>query len=172
MDNTGRPRAARRHDLRHMRSARRRRTVLASKGDVMKKKLVPALIALLVVLALALSSRVVRGDQKPGQEEKKEPDVTLSGTVVDMHCYVTHGIHGGDHTGCANACIARGVPAGFLTDDGVLYVLFGETPHSVKETVKDMADVPAKATGTPVVRGGVKGLQLKTIQKTGAPATK
>ena len=138
----------------------------------MKNKLIPALIALLVVLALALSSRVVRGDQKPGQEEKKEPDVTLSGTVVDMHCYVTHGIHGSEHTGCANACIARGVPAGFLTDDGVLYVLFGETPHSVKETVKDMADVPAKATGTPVVRGGVKGLQLKSIQKTGAPTTK
>src|SRR5262245_42382446 len=136
----------------------------------MKKKLVPVLIALLVMAAVALGSRVLRADQKPGKSETPAPDVTLTGTVVDMHCYVTHGIHDAGHTGCANACIARGVPAGFLTDDGVLYVLFGETPHSVKETVKDMADVPAKVTGTPVVRGGVKGLQMKSIEKTGAPA--
>ena len=89
-----------------------------------------------------------------------------------MHCYVTRGAHDPGHAGCANACIARGVPAGFLTDDGVLYVLLGETPHSVKETVKDMAAVPARATGTPLVRGGVKGLQLKSIEKTGAPAAR
>ena len=137
----------------------------------MKKKLIPALIALLVIAAIALGSRILRADEKPGSKtEKPAPDVTLSGTVVDMHCYVTHGIHDAAHTGCANACIARGVPAGFLTDDGTLYVLFGETPHSVKETVKDMADVPAKATGTPVVRGGVKGLQLRSIERTDAPA--
>ena len=60
------------------------------------------------------------------------------------------------------------MPAGFLTDDGVLYVLLGATPHSVKETVKDMAAVPARATGTPLDRGGIKGLQLKSIEKTGA----
>jgi hypothetical protein len=155
-----------------MRAGHVRRTFTVRKGDLMKKKLVPILIALLVVAALALGSRVLRAGDKPGKKETPAPDVTLTGTVVDMHCYVTHGIHGGDHTGCANACIARGVPAGFLTEDGVLYVLFGETPHSVKETVKDMADVPAKATGTPAVRGGVRGLQLKSIEKKAVPAAK
>src|SRR5262245_63077301 len=144
------------------------------KGDPMKKKLVPILIALLVVVALALGSRVLRAGTRDGKTEKSAPDVTLSGSVVDMHCYVTHGIHDAGHTGCANACIARGVPAGFLADDGTLYVLFGETPHSVKETVKDMADVPATVTGTPVVRGGILGIQLKSIQKASgsAPASK
>ena len=138
----------------------------------MKRKLVPILIALLVVAALALGSRILRADGGTNNPpEKAAPDVTLQGTVVDMHCYVTHGIHNAEHTGCANACIARGVPAGFLADDGTLYVLFGETPHSVKETVKDMADVPATITGTPVERGGVKGLQLKSIRKAAAPAT-
>src|SRR5262245_17962806 len=151
-----------------------RRTVAPVKGVAMpKNRLVPALIALLIIAALALGSRVLRADQN-GKTEKPAPDVTLRGTVVDMHCYVTHGIHDAGHTGCANACIARGVPAGFLADDGTLYVLFGETPHSVKETVKDMADVPATVTGTPVVRGGILGLQLKSIQKasSSAPASK
>jgi hypothetical protein len=139
----------------------------------MKRKLVPFLIALLVAAALALGSRLLPADSgtKNDKTEKAAPDVTLKGTVVDMHCFVTHGIHDAEHTGCANACIARGVPAGFLADDGTLYVLFGETPHSVKETVKDMADVPATVTGTPVERGGVKGIQLKTIEAA-APATK
>ena len=138
----------------------------------MKKKLVPALIALLVVAALALGSRVLRGDQKPGQEEKQAPDVTLSGTVVDMHCYVTHGIHGGDAHRLRQRVHRARSARGVSDRRRRLYVLFGETPHSVKETVKDLADVPAKATGTPVVRGGVKGLQLKSIEKTGALAAK
>ena len=138
----------------------------------MKKKLVPVLIGLLVIAALALGSRILRAQTKDGQAAKAAAsEVTLAGTVVDMHCYVTRGASDAGHAGCANACIARGVPAGFLADDGVLYVLLGPTPHSVKETVKDMAGVPARATGTPIVRGGMNGLQLKSIEKTGAAAS-
>ncbi len=93
----------------------------------------------------------------------------LKGTVVDMHCYVTHGIRDAKHTACSNACIARGVPAGFLAEDGKLYVLFGEKPFSVKETVAGLADVPAILTGTPVERAGIRGIQIKSIEKA-APA--
>jgi hypothetical protein len=120
-----------------------------------------ALIArmLLAVAAFTVASRCLSG-------EEKVADVSLRGTVVDMHCYVTHGSHDADHSACANACIARGVPAGFLAEDGTLYVLFGEKPFSVNEQVKGLADVPVLLTGTPVVRGGVKGIQVKTIEKT------
>ena len=126
----------------------------------MRKKLVPLSIALLILAALIAGSRLL------GAEEKaKASEVRLKGTVVDMHCYVTHGIHDADHTGCANACIARGLPAGFLADDGTLYVLFGEKPQSVKDRVKDLADVPAIVTGTVVQQGGVKGIQMTAIEK-------
>ena len=124
----------------------------------MKKTLVTASIALLILAALAAGNRFLGA-------EDKAADVTLTGSVVDMHCYVTHGIKDAKHTACSNACIARGVPAGFLADDGTLYVLFGEKPFSVKDTVAGMADVPARLTGTPVVRGGIKGIQIKTIEK-------
>ena len=122
-----------------------------------------ARLTLLAFAAIALASLILRS-------EEKAADVSLRGTVVDMHCYVTHGIHDADHTACANACIARGVPAGFLADDGTLYVLFGEKPFSVKDQVKDLADVPVRLTGTPVVRGGVKGIQIKAIDKTASKA--
>jgi hypothetical protein len=124
----------------------------------MRKHLVLAVIVLLVVAALVVGSRCLKA------EEKAEP-VTLKGTVVDMHCYVAHGIHGAKHTACSNASIARGVPAGFLAEDGTLYVLFDEKPFSVKDKVADLADVPVTLTGTLVVRGGVKGLQIKSIAK-------
>ena len=124
----------------------------------MRKALVPAVIALLFVLALVVGNRCLHA-------EEKAAEVKLKGTVVDMHCYVTHGLHDAKHTACANACIARGVPAGFLAEDGTLYVLFGEKPFSVKDAVADLADVPITLTAIPVVRGGVKGLQIKSIEK-------
>lgn len=124
----------------------------------MKKRLLPAAIVLLVVAALAAGSRFLRAEDKPAE-------ITVKGTVVDMHCYVTRGIHDAKHTGCANACIARGVPAGLLAEDGTLYVLFEEKPFSVKDRVAGLADVPVTVTGLSVVRGGVKGLQVKSLEK-------
>jgi type 1 fimbria pilin len=129
--------------------------------EAMKKNLLFFAIALLIVIALIVGSRLMAA-------EEKAADVSLTGTVVDMHCYVTHGIHDAKHTACANACIARGVPAGFLTDDGTLYVLFDEKPFSVKDKVAGLADVPATLTGTPVVRGGIKGIQIKSIERKNA----
>jgi len=117
-------------------------------------------IALLIVAALVAGSRLV------GAEEKATgTPITLKGTVVDMHCYVTHGLNDAKHTACSNACIARGVPAGFLAEDGNLYVLFGEKPFSVKETVAGLADVPAVLTGVPVERAGIRGIQIKSIER-------
>lgn len=127
----------------------------------MKKRVVPTLIALLFILAaLAAGSRFLRA-------EETATDVTLRGVVVDMHCYVTRGAADAEHAGCANACIGRGVPAGFLAEDGTLYLLLAEKPISVKDQVKDLAAVPATLTGTPVARGGVRGIRMKSIEKVG-----
>jgi hypothetical protein len=129
------------------------------KGETVMRKAWLVLIGLLIVTALVAGNRLF------GMEEKAAAAVTLKGTVVDMHCYVTHGIRDAKHTACSNACIARGVPAGFLADDGKLYVLFGQKPFSVKETVAGMADVPAILTGTPVERNGIRGIQIEKIER-------
>ena len=127
----------------------------------MKKNLLLVRIVILIVAALFLGSRLMAA-------EEKAAEVSLNGTVVDMHCYVTHGIRDAKHTACSNACIARGVPAGFLAEDGTLYVLFDEKPFSVKDKVAGLADIPATLKGTPVVRGGIKGIQIKSIEKKNA----
>ena len=124
----------------------------------MKKTLVLGSVALLILAALVCSKSVPAADAASAE-------MAIRGSVVDMHCYVTHGIHDAAHTACANACIARGLPAGFLADDGTLYLLFEEKPFSVKDRVANLADVPAVVHGTVAVRNGVKGIQVKSIEK-------
>jgi len=118
-----------------------------------------------IAYVLVAGAALLIGASVFGAEKEKPRSVTLVGTVVDTHCYVTHGLHDAGHTACSNACIARGVPAGFLTEDGKLYILFGEKPFSVKDTVADLADVPVKLTGSLVERGGVKGIQIQSIER-------
>ena len=129
----------------------------------MKKHLAIASVAALMFAALAAQLRG-QMDENAGKNEKETP-VTIAGTVVDLHCYVTHGIHDAAHTGCANACIARGIPAGFLADDGTLYLLFEKKPFSVKEKVAGLADVPVILKGNLSVRNGVKGIQITSIER-------
>jgi hypothetical protein len=124
----------------------------------MKKALGLASVTLVILVALVCSRNLPAADAPPAE-------VAIKGSVVDMHCYVTHGIRDAAHTACSNACIARGVPAGFLADDGTLYLLFEEKPFSVKDRVANLADVPAVVRGTVAVRNGVKGIQMKSIEK-------
>lgn len=99
-----------------------------------------------------------------GQEGDAKKPVTLKGEIVDMHCFVTRGERGPDHAGCANACISRDVSAGFVTEDGTLYVLLNERPVSVKDKVAGLAGKTVTVTGFPVERNGVKGLQLQSVK--------
>lgn len=115
-----------------------------------------ALLASLLLLTFALTASDKKADDK---------SVTLTGEVVDMHCYVTRDAKGAEHAGCSNACISRDVPAGFLTDDGTVYLLVNEKPVSVKEKVTGKAGKKVKAHGTIVERNGVKALQLVSIEE-------
>jgi hypothetical protein len=119
-------------------------------------------IAAVVLAALAAVSGANAGEAK---------EVTMIGEVVDLHCYLTR--HGGegrgaDHAGCANACISRGVSAGFLARGGTLYVLFDEKMSSPKEKVAGLAGKPVKVTGVLVERDGVRGLSLLRIEESAA----
>jgi hypothetical protein len=88
--------------------------------------------------------------------------VTLTGEVVDLHCYTARGAHGEEHAGCSNACISRDVPAGLLVGD-TLYLLLNEKPVAVKEKVAGLAGKTVKATGKVVERNGMKALLVESV---------
>ena len=91
-------------------------------------------------------------------------EVTLTGEIVDLHCYTSRGARGEEHAGCSNACLSRDVPAGFLTDDGTLNLLVNEKPTSVKDKVAGKAGKKVTAKGTLVERSGLKALQLTSVE--------
>jgi len=109
----------------------------------------------LAIALLLLFSLSVFADDEP---------VTITGEVVDLHCYTTRGAHGDEHSGCSNACLSRGVPAGLLTADGTLYLLLDAKPVAVKDKVAGMAGKTVKATGKLVERNGLKALQLASVE--------
>lgn len=92
-------------------------------------------------------------------------DVTLTGEVIDLHCYLTRGASGAEHAGCANACLARGVTPGFLAEDGRVFVLLAARPFPVKDQIAGLAGEKVTLIATPVDRGGVHALQLKSVER-------
>lgn len=109
----------------------------------------------IAVLLLLLASLSYADD--PAQK-------TMTGEIVDMHCYTNRGAHGEEHAGCANACINRDVPAGFLADDGTLYLLVNEKSVSVKDKVTGKAGKKVTVHGKVVERSGMKVLQLASVE--------
>lgn len=112
-----------------------------------------------LLMALALST---------GAQGQSGIDTVLRGEVVDLHCYITRGAKGPDHAACGNACVSRGVSAGLLAEDGALYVLLAEKPFSVRDAVASLVGTPVTGRGRIVERGGVKALQLASIERRSA----
>lgn len=81
----------------------------------------------------------------PAFAEEKS-DVTVTGEVIDLTCYIDHGASGEKHAGCAQKCISSGLPVGLKGTDGKTYLLVGD--H--KPLNSEFADQAAK---TVTVRG-------------------
>lgn len=127
----------------------------------MKRKQI--VIALLLISAFAgvISTSAIFG------KTDEQTEVSLTGEVVDLHCYISRhkGGKGIEHAGCANACISRGVTPGFLAADGKLYLLLNETMTSPKDKLASLAGQQVKATGVVMERDGMKAFALKSIEK-------
>ena len=96
-------------------------------------------------------------------DEAATAERTMTGEIVDLHCYTSRAKHGEEHAGCANACISRDVPAGFLADDGTLYLLLNEKSTSVKEKIAGKAGKKVTVRGKVVEKSGLKALQLASV---------
>ena len=118
-------------------------------------------VALLVLVAVAmLSGASLAGD--------KGKEVTMTGEVLDMFCFMKHpeNATGAEHAKCANSCIKRGLPIGFLSD-GVVYLIIGNDHKSSAEMVAGMAGRPVQITGVLLEHHGVKSIELTSIKEAG-----
>jgi len=93
--------------------------------------------------------------------------VTLTGEVLDMYCYMEHPANavGEEHAKCANTCIERGLPVGFLAKDGTVYLIIGSDHNPANDMVKGWAGKQSQITGTIVEHNGMKAINLAGISE-------
>jgi type 1 fimbria pilin len=128
----------------------------------MKKQYIITLITV-AALAAATSSFAHEGE-KHDEEESHSKQITVTGEVVDLVCYIDHGATGADHADCARKCISMGLPVGIKTEKGETYMLVGE--H--KPINKKLAPLAAKTItvkGKAVERDGIHMLENVEIIK-------
>ncbi|MDX1644520.1 MAG: hypothetical protein R3244_09215 [Thermoanaerobaculia bacterium] len=100
----------------------------------------------LVALALVAAAPVVQAEE-----------MSWTGEVLDLACYVAKGAHGADHAGCAKACVKGGQPMGLLTEDGTVVLLAANHDDGAPyEALKDWAGSTVVVTGELVERDGMK----------------
>jgi hypothetical protein len=114
-----------------------------------------ALLALgLAFAGLALAHD--HGDATPG---------TWKGEIVDVACYVPHGVKGEGHADCAKKCAKAGEPIGLLTGDGDLLLLVADHDDGAPfEAAKELAGKAAEVTGTLAERDGVHVLTVTSVK--------
>jgi len=94
-------------------------------------------------------------------------EVTLSGRVVDLHCFMTGQYPSADRAKCTADCIRNGVPAGLETPTGV--VVFGQGTTGPAKTLLPLAYEQVEATGKLYEKAGVKYLDIASLAKAGEP---
>ena len=95
---------------------------------------------------------------------KSGSEISVTGEVLDMACYLDHGAHGEKHADCAKMCISSGLPVGIKSADGTVYLLIGE--H--KPANAELAEYAAKTItvkGKYVSRDGINLLENIEIVK-------
>ncbi|MBI2362393.1 MAG: hypothetical protein HYV15_03300 [Elusimicrobia bacterium] len=93
-------------------------------------------------------------------------EVTLSGEVVDLACYMAHEGKGEKHAKCAKSCLLGGAPAGILASDGTVTLLVED--HNAKKPYKaalELAGQQASVTGKKYTRGGLSAVVVGAVKK-------
>src|SRR5262245_18133939 len=92
-------------------------------------------------------------------------DVTLSGEVIDMACYVAHDAKGPDHKKCAQKCAQMGQPLGLLTADGKAYILVAvHADQAPYEKVRKLAGEKVTIKGETDSKDGMTTLSVKEVK--------
>jgi hypothetical protein len=121
---------------------------------------------LLLSFALVMALSVVALAGEPEKKDAKKT-VTLTGEVLDMYCYMSHpeSAVGAEHAKCANSCIDRGLPIGFLASDGTVYLIIGSDHTPANAMVKGWGGKPSMITGTVVEQKGMKAIDITGISE-------
>lgn len=127
----------------------------------MKKTIgIASILTLLLGMGLAMAS-FAHDDMKGMQK-----DVTVTGEIVDLACYLDHGATGAKHQQCALTCLKGGQPMGLLTKEGKVYLLLADHQDGKPfDEAKNYAALQVEITGPLAEKAGITGLTVEKVKK-------
>ncbi len=104
-------------------------------------------LSLFAVLALMIAAAPVADAE----------EMSWTGEVLDLACYVAQEAQGADHAGCAKGCVKGGQPMGLKADDGTVVLLAAHHKDGAAyEALKDWAGEMVEISGELTERDGMK----------------
>ncbi len=123
-------------------------------------KIVAAFAFIVVLAALVLP---LLGAEHPAAAAGAE--MTVTGEVVDLWCYLDSGARGADHKACAIACMNAGNPVGIADAKGDVYVAMGAKDMKPgKDVLKDKMAETVTVTGKVIKKGGVQAIYISSVK--------
>jgi hypothetical protein len=119
-------------------------------------------VGVLAVLLWSVNTANVNA-QMGGSKEQPGREVTMTGRVVDLHCFMTGEYPSTDHAVCAADCIRSGVPAGLETDTEL--IVLGQGMTGPAKTLVPLAHQQVEVRGKLFEKNNVKYLDITSIQK-------
>lgn len=97
-------------------------------------------------------------------DEGKGKPVTITGTVIDTGCYMSHDAIGSKHTDCAAMCARNGVPLAIVDAAGKVYLPVAADHRNRNAKLMPFIEKKVKVNGLLIEKGGVAGLTIKTLE--------
>jgi hypothetical protein len=113
-----------------------------------------------VVLAIAVGMAV--------SAETKTHEMTVTGEVVDLYCYLDAGARGAGHKECATGCAKAGQPIGIVDEKGHLYLALGakDKLQPVKDMLGENMAETVTVTGKMIKKGGIEAIFVESVKET------
>jgi hypothetical protein len=117
------------------------------------------LIPAALVLALAAGAA-------SAHDHGEAANLTVTGEILDLACYIAHGGKGAQHAKCALKCAEQGQPLGLLAGDGKVYLLLADHADlTAYNKAKTLAGQQVEIKGEAASRDGLTGLTVLAVRR-------
>ena len=123
-----------------------------------------AQLAAAVLISVGLTALAMKWSERRHRSSITAQEITVTGEVLDMTCYIASNLSGPDHAECARVCIRSGEPAGIKAQDGKIYLLTGAPGQSINAELADYAAKTVTIKGKQSMRGGFVQVQVEEIR--------
>lgn len=107
-------------------------------------------------------------DSHDHNETQNVADTTFQGKIIGLTCYLQHDSIGEKHKSCARECAQKGLPLGFMTDDGKLYQIMGEGHDDlvkINSRLLDYIEEHVLVVGKVFIKNELKAIIIEKIKK-------